>query len=142
MSLTQGFPLPVVIHKALLIEWPEDFRTQLSQLGLFLLPRGSQPLAKLHHPLGEDDPILTEPPTNLVDEGRPRVHQPLADPMKGLEVLRRELLDRHKAHRRPCNRFPNGFGIRHIVLIGFDIGFEKWGAINFTLGPCARKRRA
>jgi hypothetical protein len=84
-------------------------------------------LAKLGDPVWQNDPILMKQPTDLIDEGRARFHQPLTDPMQGLEVLLRDLLDRHEAHRRPGNGLPNGFGIRHIVLVRFDIGFDKLG---------------
>ncbi len=42
-------------------------------------------MAKLGDPLWEDDPILTEQPTDLIDTCRTRFHQSLTDPMEGLE---------------------------------------------------------
>src|SRR5687768_6690878 len=89
------------------IELAEDFSTECGQLRLFFLQHREQPLAKLGDPLWQDDPILTEPPTDLIDECRARFHQSLTDPMEGLKVLLGRLLDWHEAHRGPCDRFPN-----------------------------------
>ena len=93
MGLTNGFQLLVVIGEPLLqgaplrIELLEDRSTECGQLPLFLLEYREQPLAKLGDPLRQDDPLLTEQPTYLINEGRPGFHQSLADPVEGLEVL-------------------------------------------------------
>jgi hypothetical protein len=86
------------------MELPEHFPTELGQLGL--LQRAQQHLTKPHRPLREDDSLRIEQPTDLMDECRPRFHQPLPDPMEGLEVMLGALLDGHEAHCRPGDSSP------------------------------------
>jgi hypothetical protein len=55
--------------------------------------------------------------------------------MAGLEVLLRDRLDRHEAHRGPGDRFPKRFGIGHIMRVRLDIGFDKLGCHQLHTVP-------
>jgi hypothetical protein len=57
--------------------------------------------------LGPHDAILAGEPADLIDPGGTRVHQPLPEPMRGLEGLRLHPRDRHKP--------PGGADIQDII---------------------------
>jgi hypothetical protein len=125
IGLTARFRLLVVIRETrlpgwlVLMELPEDVPTQRGQLGLLVCQRAQQCLTKPRYALGENDPRPAQPP-RLSNEGRTRVRQMVPDPMEGLKILLRVLLDQHETHRRPSDGCPNRLGIRHRMLVRFD----------------------
>jgi hypothetical protein len=55
--------------------------------------------------LGQDNTILTQEPTDLIDQGGTGFDESLSHAMEGLEVLRLDPFDRDNAHcgrRYPC----------------------------------------
>ena len=72
--------------------------------------------AKFGDALGQNDAILAQQPTDLIDQGGAGLDESLPHPMQGLEVLRLDPFDRHKAHGGAGDGFTDGFGITGIVL--------------------------
>src|SRR5215471_13237842 len=66
-------------------------------------------------------------PVHFVDQGRPLADQPLTHPVQRLDILLVDLLDGHKAHRRPRHRFRDRLGVTHIILVRLDKGLDELG---------------
>ena len=54
-------------------------------------------------------------------------HQQIPGPMKNENTLSLRAFDRHEPHGRPGHRFADRLGIRHVVLLAFDIGLHIGG---------------
>ncbi len=59
--------------------------------------------------------------TNLVDDCCATHHPALAHAMEGLQIQLVFGLDRHEAHRRPCNRLSDGLGIDVVALVRLHV---------------------
>src|SRR5918992_5008005 len=91
MGSTHGGQLLVVIRQAffhgekLVVQVPEELRAQRGQLRLFMLQLFNEQYTKWGDALRQDDAILIEEPTNLIDQRGTGFDEPLPDPMQGLE---------------------------------------------------------
>src|SRR5687767_14898568 len=65
--------------------------------------------------------------SEFIDQGSAHLHEAFPGAVEGLDILLGEPFHRDKAHRRPCHRFPDGFSVPSIVLMGLDIRFDKLG---------------
>src|SRR6266446_3894585 len=72
-------------------------------------------------PLPQSNYAFEQQSTNLVDDCRATHHPALAHAMQGLHIQLVIRLDRHEAHRRPCDRLSNRLGIDVIALVRFYV---------------------
>ena len=70
--------------------------------------------------MGDNEAVLREEATDLVDLGGELCHHLTAHAVNGLEILLLDALDRHEAHGGPLRRLGDGFGIGGVVLVGLD----------------------
>lgn len=77
------------------------------------------------NPLWDHDTELRQYPPDFVGHGDTGFDETLAGAMHGQDGLLLHILDRDKAHVRSGDRFADGGGIRHIVLIGLDVGLNE-----------------
>ena len=87
---------PVSQREKLLIEVPEHLCAQRAELGPLVFELTHDCRAKLGDALQEDNPILAQEPSHLIDQGGAGLDESLPHPMQGLEIL---LLHRHRGHR-------------------------------------------
>src|SRR5882672_2778718 len=65
--------------------------------------------------------------TNLVDDCSATHHPTLAHPMQGLQIQLVIGLDRHEAHRRPCDSLSDRLGIDVVALVRLHVGLHILG---------------
>jgi hypothetical protein len=128
MGLADGHNLLVIIRETLvqgtelLIELCKEFPTQCGQFRTLRLQGRCEGVPKFGHPLRQDKAVFAPSPAYFMHQRRPGFDDPLACPVQRLEVLLVDFLHRDKAHRWPCDRFTDRFGIRGIVLIRLQSG--------------------
>src|SRR5690554_483871 len=74
-----------------------------------------------------DNAVFPDQATDLVDLGRALSNQLLSNAMHGLDILLFNRLGGDKAHIRTAHGFTDGFSINSIILVAFDVGFNKLG---------------
>ena len=75
--------------------------------------------------LGDDDAKLGEQAPYLIGLCSAGFDKALSCPVHGEDGLLFDILDGDKAHIGPGNGFTDGFGIGHVVFVGFDVGFDE-----------------
>jgi hypothetical protein len=130
MVLSRGCELLVVIDQPclsldkLVKELVKELVTQLRQFGPLRFKLRDKCLAKLAHTGRQHNAVFVEQASDFIDQGSAHVHEAFPGAVEGLDILLGEPFHRYKAHRRPCHRFPDGFSVPHIVLMGLDIRFD------------------
>ena len=71
------------------------------------------------------DAVFRQQAADLVDLGGALLDGLTAHAMNGLEILLLDALDGHEAQGGPLRRLGNRFGIRRVVLVGFDEGLDE-----------------
>src|SRR5436190_16146836 len=88
---------------------------------------------------GDDNAMLGEDATNLIDEFRPASHQALANPMESLDRQLFGGLWRNKAHRGSADCLADSLCIIPIIFVRFHIRCHKLRAYQADLVTKLRK---
>jgi hypothetical protein len=93
------------------------------------------PDANSTYPLGNHDPILTQPPADLIGQCRTRLDHRLTDPVQALPVLLLNGLGRDKAPVRTSYGLTDPFRLVIVVLVPLDSRLNKLGTDQPDLMP-------
>src|SRR5882724_4854683 len=83
--------------------------------------------------LSQSNATFEQQSTNLVDDCRATHHPTLAHAMQGLHIQLLISLDRHKAHRRPCDSLSDRLGIDIVALVCLHVRLHilRWNQPHF-----------
>jgi len=95
------------------------------QIVLAVLQDLRQALGDVADALRDDDPVFGQQPPDLIGLGSACLHKSLPGPVQRQHRLLAAVLNRHEAHVGAGHRFADRLGVRGIVLVRLDVGFDE-----------------
>jgi hypothetical protein len=87
------------------------------EVSLSVFQQGNHILAQVRRSFGKGDAPLDEEASDLVDDRRAALHQPVAHPMESLQVQLLVALDGNKPHVLSSHGFRDGFCVQEVILV-------------------------
>ncbi len=139
IALAKALVNAAIIHGYPLIEFTQTLRLvghhlagQWRQLIFSILKHLRQLFTKRVDSNGKKDPVFSQKPPSLVDQGCTVPNKAHANAVQGLKVLLLNRLRRYEAHIGSSNRFADGLSVVIVVFVGLHVRFHKlWADLAY-----------